>query len=234
MSDVPYLTMDEIEQFERDIERLRILYQQWFMGQQKVEPQHLRVQLNRRVLQIRMDRITNAGMRFRLRGLIQRWNSYLNYWNRIGRQIQEGTYKRDIARAKRHGEQREQAAPARGRGRGPVEISDDLSDDELQAQIDAAVAGSTAAMERRARTPAGSKDEVEGGVSRRQLEEAYRALLVERQAANQSMEKFGFDEVARAVRQSAEAQTRPGQAFKLQVVGEGEDIRLEPFPSGDD
>ena len=52
MSDAPVLqAREQIELLERDIERLRVMYQQYFMGTLKTEPLTLRKHIYRQILQ---------------------------------------------------------------------------------------------------------------------------------------------------------------------------------------
>ena len=48
---------------------------------------------------LRKEQIRNTGLRFKFQTLIQRFNTYQTYWMRISRQIEQGTYRRDVMRA---------------------------------------------------------------------------------------------------------------------------------------
>jgi hypothetical protein len=65
--------------------------------------------VERRIQMMRKEQIRNTGLRFRFQMLIQRYNTYQSYWIRITRQIEEGTYKRDVVRAKKRIEKTERA-----------------------------------------------------------------------------------------------------------------------------
>lgn len=148
MSDLPPLsTREEIDDLERQIERLRVMYQQYFMGTLKTEPLTLRKSIYRQILQAKPGQITNTGTRFKLRNMIQKWNGYLQMWKRNARQIEEGTFRRDLDRVKRRSQARGEAPglsasegnPAE-EGTAVVEVSDDLSAAELEIQLQAAMA----------------------------------------------------------------------------------------------
>jgi len=96
----------EVDDLEPRLERLRALYEQYFMGLEKIEPGTLRAEVERKFWQLRKQRVQNTGLRFRLQMLIQRYNSYQQYWARVTREMERGTYMRDILRvAKRIGSQ---------------------------------------------------------------------------------------------------------------------------------
>lgn len=102
----PRQTEDEVEALEQRLERLRALYEQYFMGMEKMEPGTLRGEIDRKFWEMRKRRIQNTGLRFRLQMLVQRYNTYQQYWARVTREMERGTYMRDIIRvAKRIGSQ---------------------------------------------------------------------------------------------------------------------------------
>src|SRR5580698_10299004 len=94
-------TEDErtLEDLETRIERLRALYEQYFMGIEKIEPQIPRKEVDRRIYVLRREQIRNTAMRFKFQMLIQRYNTLQQYWHRITREIENGTYRRDVMRA---------------------------------------------------------------------------------------------------------------------------------------
>ncbi len=89
-----------IGQLEERLERLRILYDQYFLGFERLEPGVPRKDVDRRFAALRKEKIRNTAIRFRLNVLTQRYNTYQMFWQRICRQIEEGTYKRHIRRAR--------------------------------------------------------------------------------------------------------------------------------------
>jgi hypothetical protein len=90
-----------LDELEERIEALKILYEQYFMGLEKLEPLKERQIVARIVRRAQTQQTKNTAARFRLNSLNQRFLSYQNYWNRITRQIEMGTYHRDLARVER-------------------------------------------------------------------------------------------------------------------------------------
>ena len=82
------------------VDRLRSLYDQYFAGLEKLEPSVPRRDVERRFDVLRRTQIRNTALKFRFQTLVQRYNTYQTYWQRICRQIENGTFKRDVARAK--------------------------------------------------------------------------------------------------------------------------------------
>src|SRR5829696_6048895 len=89
----------ELEELESRVDRLRALYEQYFMGLEKLEPQIPRKDVERRIWVLRREQIRNTGLRFKFQMLIQRYNTFQQYWGRVTREIENGTYRRDVLRA---------------------------------------------------------------------------------------------------------------------------------------
>lgn len=81
------------------VDRLRSLYEQYFMGIEKLEPTVPRKDVDRRIQILRKEQIRNTAQRFRFQMILQRYNTYQTHWQRICREIENGTYKRHVIRA---------------------------------------------------------------------------------------------------------------------------------------
>lgn len=81
------------------LERLRSLYEQYFIGIERLEPGVARKDVDRRFWELRKVRVRNTALRFRFQTLVQRYNTLQQYWVRICRQIESGTYSRHVRRA---------------------------------------------------------------------------------------------------------------------------------------
>jgi hypothetical protein len=93
------------------IERVKVLYEQYFMGIEKIEPMVTRREVARALLLLQQQQIRNTGLRFKFNTMLQKWNIYITYWNRILREIDAGTYTRHLAKAKRAAEREGKEMP---------------------------------------------------------------------------------------------------------------------------
>lgn len=91
----------QIHELESRIDRLRALYEQYFMGFERTEPAVPRKDVERRIHDLRKERFNNTAKRFKFQTLIQRYNTMQQYWGRICREIENGTYKRHKLKAER-------------------------------------------------------------------------------------------------------------------------------------
>jgi hypothetical protein len=91
----------ELDELEIRLERLRSLYEQYFLGLEKIEPAVVRKDVDRRIWILRREKFRNTAKRFKFQTIIQRYNTYQQYWQRICREIENGTYKRHLLRAEK-------------------------------------------------------------------------------------------------------------------------------------
>ncbi|MGE5784487.1 MAG: MXAN_5187 C-terminal domain-containing protein [Myxococcales bacterium] len=90
-----------LEDLETRVERLRSLYEQYFLGIEKIPPHVAQKDVDRRLYALRRQQIRNTARRFKLQTIIQRYNTFQQYWMRIMREIENGTYRRHVLRAER-------------------------------------------------------------------------------------------------------------------------------------
>lgn len=86
-------------ELEEKMERVRALYEQFFVGIEKIEPQIPRKDVDRRITVLRKEQIRNTAMRFKFQTLVQRYNTMQQHWMRTMREIENGTFKRDLLKA---------------------------------------------------------------------------------------------------------------------------------------
>lgn len=95
------------------LSRLRALYEQWFAGVERLEPTQQRDAFEKLMKALRNECPNNTAARFRQQQLTQRYVTYTTYWRRVARQIEEGTYHRDVVKARRRKELRSQVRERR-------------------------------------------------------------------------------------------------------------------------
>jgi hypothetical protein len=130
-----------LDELEGRINKLKIAYEQYFMGLEKLEPLQDRQEIARIVRRLQSTQTRNTALKFRLNSLNQRFLSYQNYWNRIVRQIEAGTYKRDLARVQRGLKRRGvdvDLSKARSKGELEAAILQQLAEEKAGAAAPAA------------------------------------------------------------------------------------------------
>jgi hypothetical protein len=109
---------EELDSIEKDMNELRAVYELYFMGVEKLEPLTPRDALRARIRKVRDDKGMSNALKFRLQGLQARMISLQNYWGRVNREREAGTYFRDVQKAKKGQAEilkREAAKKARGK-----------------------------------------------------------------------------------------------------------------------
>jgi hypothetical protein len=80
------------------LDRLKTLYEQYFLGIQKQAPSFIHNDVERKLRDLTQLNVRNTGLRYRLATLQQKFGSYNSYWRRTLRQIENGTYGRNLAK----------------------------------------------------------------------------------------------------------------------------------------
>jgi hypothetical protein len=108
----------EVKEAEEELERVKARYDQYFIGFERREPKRERDEIRKRVMLLKDAFTRNAALKFRIQALHARYLSYERLWVRSAREKEEGTYRRDIfkarLRAKDAKEAREAAQGAAG------------------------------------------------------------------------------------------------------------------------
>ncbi len=129
---------------DQSIEKLRVVYEQFFMGIERFEPVQLRKGIQNELRELKENPPNNTALKFLLTRVETKFRTYEQYWNRVLREIEEGTYDRQIQRLKRRlreeGISEEMLANVRTRG-------------ELEAAL-----AQIAELRRQERPDAGNKD----------------------------------------------------------------------------
>lgn len=97
----------EIRACEESLEEIRIQYEQYFARILRSPPLREEEALRSKIARLRSSPGARGGLRFRLESLHHRFLSFQRMWSRTVREIEEGTYHRDLARLRR----RQSAAP---------------------------------------------------------------------------------------------------------------------------
>jgi hypothetical protein len=97
------LVEDDLRIFEAKVNMLRLDYERYFLGTRPREPIAGRQEVQKFVTQWSNMPIQNTAMRFRFSSLNSRYQALKRQWDNILRQMEAGTYKRDIFKANMRG-----------------------------------------------------------------------------------------------------------------------------------
>ena len=102
-----HLENRELDDLDKEITAVRLAYEKYFAGVEKLEPMRERDAVKKRLRRLQTEQTHNTAQRFRLKQLQARLVTLEQHWTRICRKIEEGTFKRDKLRA-----QKRSVAPA--------------------------------------------------------------------------------------------------------------------------
>jgi hypothetical protein len=162
----------EVQTLEEELEALKARYEQYFLGIERREPVRWREELKKKVLRVKGAFTRNAALRFRIQSLHARFLSYERLWMRSAREREEGTYRRDLFKARLHARcQAGAAAP------------------------EAEPAPSSAAKA----PPAAAPKPAPGPVGEEKLRALYDAFVAAKKQCNEDVSRLSYDAVAKSV-----------------------------------
>ncbi len=147
----PEKAMKECAEIEVELVELQAAYEQYFLGVERRPPTPRHTAFKRRVNELRNMFVNSTPVKFRMQNLQQRVSTFERLWERSMQEIEAGTYKRDLYRARRHTEDRKRkvGAPEKGDGLDNLHIDEDLDLSDLDGDLDSAMQEAASA------TPAG-------------------------------------------------------------------------------
>jgi hypothetical protein len=187
----------ELTKFDQQLQELKTLYDQFFEGYIKIEPQRENKAFQTRMQWFAPAKLKTTGTRFKFNNIKARYIQMRNLWNRYLREMEAGTFKRDRFHVKLHEKERQEKFEKSQTGVGK---------DALKT------AGS--------KKPAGAKKS--GGQTQKQLEMLYSKL----QKLSGSNQKIPSKEVfTKAIHAQIKKhkQAHPGERVELRIEKQGSD-----------
>jgi hypothetical protein len=211
-------TLDELE---TGIETLRLAYEKYFSGIERVPPAKQRSKLEKLMRNVETRGITNTVIRFRLNGLRARFITYKHYWTRMENQMARGTSRRDQLRRRRL----ERMAPPPPKPPAPGEAA--AAEDAA-----AATAGGPPppppGKARRGRAP----DPAAAGIDPAHLRSVFKQLVQAKRAAGESTQGLTYQALVKKLTAEAPKLKQKHSCEKLQfsVSTRGGKVRLRAEP----
>ena len=180
----------ECTAIDNELPGLKSAYEQYFLGIERHPPKERHLALKRRINTLKESFIRQTALKFRVGSLYQKLLTYERLWERTLQEMENGTYRRDVMRARRHAEQRKEPAPA-AVAPGKAAADDDFDVDEdtssMPAPARAAPPKPSAAPPRPTEASALSDDKVRA---------IYNAFVSAKKKCNEDVSKLTFDAVA--------------------------------------
>lgn len=156
---------DLLDQLDKLVDRVKVMYEQYFMGIQKQAPAHLHTEAERRLRDLTQLNIRNTALRYRFATLQQKFGAYNTYWKRTLREIEGGRYMRNLSKVRRQAQMTGEEIPEEILAKMPRRMREAVARDREVALAKAARAGKLTAAEGAALAPEGGFDEDAGAPS---------------------------------------------------------------------
>ncbi|SEU29866.1 MXAN_5187 C-terminal domain-containing protein [Stigmatella erecta] len=122
------LALQETSELEEELAALRATYEQYFLGNERFPPSRAHEDFKKRLMRLKGSNVRNTAAKFRLNSLQNKFLTYERLWTRTLQEIEAGTYKRDLLKAKR----RAQKSAGGERRKEAHELTEELSDADLE------------------------------------------------------------------------------------------------------
>jgi len=104
---------EELDAMDVSIAELQVLYEKYFLGIDRRPPETERKRISDRMRTLKGTLVKNTALKFRLHTLFAKLISFERMWDRTLREMEEGTYRRDVFKAKLHSKKKDgKPAPA--------------------------------------------------------------------------------------------------------------------------
>src|SRR5277367_4707862 len=91
----------ELEELDTALAELKAHYEQYFLGVERQPPNPAYAEVRARLAKLRTGYVRSAVLKFRIQALQQRFTTYDRLWQRTLQEMENGTYRRDLFKARR-------------------------------------------------------------------------------------------------------------------------------------
>ncbi|MFO7562576.1 MAG: MXAN_5187 C-terminal domain-containing protein [Enhygromyxa sp.] len=212
----PRLSMEHLDEVEEQIELLKVAYERYFNGVDRVPPAREHDAVKLRVRKLFGGHTGSTAVRFRAQGLKARLVTYEQYWTRILLQIERGTFKRVLAESKRR-----EYELRRKRAEEPL-----TGAAERAPSGPAPVADADAPAGPMPRTPSG-RAALPDGLDAGEVRALFKQFVAAKKAAGESITGLTYGRmVEKLAREVPKLQERHGEAIRFEVSTDNGKVRL--------
>jgi hypothetical protein len=177
---------------EEELEEIKVKYEMYFIGAERMEPSRRRDDLKRNIARLKNAFTRNAGIRFRIQALHARYLSYERLWLRSAREKEQGTYRRDVLKARR------KAVEAPKGKAVPPDATAAAAPDRAAAPSRDATAGTPPPL-----PAARSSPPAPASMTEPELRVLFDAYVAAKKSCNEDVSRLSYDALARTVNKQA-------------------------------
>ena len=183
----------ELDEIESALHALRGQYEQYFLGMEKRPPVWAHEQFRKRLTALKTVPVRNSALSFRIQSLQAAAATYERLWARTLQEIEDGTYRRDVFKARRRRKNSQPqlpAAPPPQPGAAPAPVG--------KASASPQPASSTTGAHEPTIHIAGAAPPEP--LSENRLRSVYRAYVEAKRRCNEDTTRLSFDAVAASLK----------------------------------
>jgi hypothetical protein len=133
------MAFQECEAIEAELASLKVAFEHYFLGVDRHPPTRQYDDLKKRLERLKNAFVRNTAAKFRVQSIHGKFLTYDRLWQRTLQEIENGTYKRDVAKARRRVEKQKKGSDT-PRSQEVVELPDsDFDVDELDSMLSGAL-----------------------------------------------------------------------------------------------
>ena len=125
---------EDLDALDEDMSLLQVLYEKYFLGIDRKPPDQERKKVGSKMRELRTTLVKNTALKFRINTMFAKLISFERMWDRTLLEIENGTYKRDVFKAKMRSKE-PGAAPAAAKPAAPP-APPEISEDKLRRLYD--------------------------------------------------------------------------------------------------
>jgi len=117
---------EDLDEMDEAIAKLQVLYEKYFVGIDRRPPEKERRHVSETMRLLKTTMVKNTALRFRIQTMFAKLLSFERMWDRTLREIEEGTYKRDVFKARLRDARREKGGDQPARAAQTPQISEQM------------------------------------------------------------------------------------------------------------
>ncbi|MBI3184486.1 MAG: hypothetical protein HYZ28_20310 [Myxococcales bacterium] len=167
----------ECDELAADLTALKVAYEQFFLGMERRPPHQEHQAIKKRLTKLKSSYVRQTAAKFRLGTLATTLSSYERMWERTIQEMENGTYRRDLFKARLH---------TKARAAEPKPQPNEAQANELAKAA--------------AKAPVAPASTGEGGLSDAKLRSIYDAYLMAKRRCNEDVSRLSYESVAGALK----------------------------------
>jgi hypothetical protein len=192
---------DVLDSLEEELEEIKVKYEMYFIGAERMEPSRRRDDLKRNIARLKNAFTRNAGIRFRIQALHARYLSYERLWLRSAREKEAGTYRRDVLKARKKAADRS-GAPGSGEASAPAPATPEPAAPPPSPAAGPPVLSPTPPRVKPPPLPAPAAS-APSAMSDAELRTLYESYIAAKRSCNEDTSRVSLESLARTVNKQA-------------------------------